>query len=118
MNLLVRNVGWLVTNGPDVPGELGVVEDAAVAIRDGVVAWVGPDADTPVALLGLPEVDAGGRAALPGFVDSHTHLVFAGDRSDEFVARLGGASYEDLLAMGGGIHSTVAATRAVASRPG
>jgi imidazolonepropionase len=110
--LLLRNIGSLVTNAADAPGDLGVVEDAAVAIRDGLVVWAGPDDDVPVALLRSPLLDAGGRCVIPGFVDSHTHLVFAGDRSDEFAARLEGASYETILAAGGGIHATVSATRA------
>lgn len=109
--LLIRNVGSLVTNGPDVPGELGVVDDAAVAIRDGSIVWVGGDDEVPIALLRSPELDAGGRAVLPGLIDCHTHLVFGGDRADEFTARLEGSSYEEILADGGGIHSTVAATR-------
>lgn len=110
--LLIRGIGSLVTNAPDVPGELGVIEDAAVALRDGVVVWSGPDDEIPVALRRSASLDVEGRAALPGFVDSHTHLVFAGDRGDEFAARLGGDSYEEILASGGGIHSTVATTRA------
>lgn len=109
--LLLRNVGSLVTNASDTPGDLGIIEGAAVAIRDGTIAWVGSDDDIPVALLRAPDLDAGGRAVLPGFVDAHTHLVFGGDRSGEFAARLDGASYAEILASGGGIHSTVAATR-------
>jgi len=110
--LLVRNIGSLVTNAADAPGELGIIEDAAVSMRDGLVVWAGPADDVPVALLRSPELDAGGRVVLPGFVDPHTHLVFGDDRADEFAARLAGASYEEILAGGGGIHSTVAATRA------
>ena len=113
--LLIRNIGALVTNASDEPGALDVVEGAAVAIRDGAVVWAGPDDDIPVALLRSPELAAGGRAALPGFVDAHTHLVFGGNRADEFAARLEGASYEEILAAGGGIHSTVAATRAASA---
>jgi imidazolonepropionase len=111
-SLLVRNIGSLVTNAPDAPGDLGIVEGAGVAIRDGSIVWAGKDDEVPTALLRSPLLDAGGRCVLPGFVDSHTHLVFAGDRGDEFAARLGGASYEEVLAAGGGIHSTVTATRA------
>jgi len=109
--LLVANIGSLVTNDPRREGLLGVVEDAAVAIVDGVVAWVGLEHDLPVAHGHLQRLDAGGAAVLPGFVDPHTHLVFAGDRSDEFAARLRGANYEEILATGGGILSTVEATR-------
>jgi imidazolonepropionase len=109
--LLVRNIGQLVTNAPDRPGDLGIVEGAAVSLRDGAIVWAGPDDEVPTALLRSPELDAGGRCVVPGFVDAHTHLVFAGDRGDEFGMRLAGASYEEILASGGGIHSTVAATR-------
>jgi imidazolonepropionase len=104
--LLVDNIGELVTNDPSAgEGPLGVVRDAAVLVVDGVVAWVGPrgsaaDADAAV-------VDAGGRAVLPGFVDSHGHLAFAGDRAEEFAARMSGQAYT-----AGGIASTVRATRA------
>lgn len=109
--LLVRGIGSLVTNTPGTPGDLGIVENAAVSSRDGKIVWAGPEDEIPVALRRSPELDVGGRAVVPGFVDSHTHLVFAGDRSDEFASRLEGASYSEILASGGGIHSTVEATR-------
>ncbi len=111
-DLLVFNIGSLVTNDLGRDGLLGIVEDAAVAISDGVLEWVGDGADIPAEYGDLPRLDAGGAAVLPGFVDPHTHLVFAGDRSDEFARRLRGESYEEILTAGGGILSTVAATRA------
>ncbi len=111
-DLLVFNIGSLVTNDLGRDGLLGIVEDAAVAISDGVLEWVGDGADIPAEYGDLPRLDAGGAAVLPGFVDPHTHLVFAGDRSDEFARRLRGESYEEILDAGGGILSTVAATRA------
>jgi len=111
-SLLVFNVGSLVTNDPAIGGLLGIVEGGAVAIVDGAVDWVGPEADVPSGYRDLPRLDAGGAAVLPGFVDPHTHLVFAGDRSDEFARRLRGETYEEILAAGGGILSTVEATRA------
>jgi imidazolonepropionase len=94
---------------------LDVRRDAAVAVVDGRVAAVGPTDEITRAY--PPEnatdaVDAGGRSVIPGFVDAHTHAVFAGDRADEFAARLRGATYQELLAAGGGIHRTVRATRA------
>jgi len=109
--LLIRNIGSLVTNAPDAPGQLGIVEDAAVSVRDRQIVWAGPEEEIPVALRHSAELDVERRTVIPGFVDSHTHLVFGGDRAEEFSARLGGASYEEILRSGGGIHSTVAATR-------
>ncbi|MFJ9315603.1 imidazolonepropionase [Pimelobacter simplex] len=106
MSLLITNISELVTNDPaaDAGDLLGVRTDAAVVLADGVVSWVGAAADAPAA----DEVfDAQGRAVLPGFVDSHSHLVFAGDRALEFQARMAGESYA-----AGGIRTTVAATRA------
>jgi imidazolonepropionase len=103
MTLLVHNIGELVTNDPELPGPLGVIANAAVLVVGGRVAWVGPDAKAPQADRAL---DAGGAAVIPGFVDSHAHLVFAGDRAAEFAARMAGQPYT-----GGGIRTTVAATR-------
>ncbi len=110
--MLITNISELVTNASGERGDLGVITDAAVVVEGGTITWVGPQADLPVALRTGEVVDAGGGAVLPGFVDAHTHLVFAGDRADEFARRLRGESYEQILAAGGGIHSTVAATRA------
>ena len=111
-DLLLTGIGELVTNAPDGPGQLGILRDAAVAVRAGRVAWAGPEAHVPTAFGALEPLDVGGRSVIPGFVDAHTHLVFAGDRSGEFARRLRGETYEETLAAGGGIHSTVAATRA------
>lgn len=100
--LAVDNIGLLVTNDPERgEGPLGIVRDAALVLGDGRVISVddaGARADE--------RLDAGGRCVIPGFVDSHTHLVFAGDRSEEFAARMAGAPYA-----AGGIRSTVARTR-------
>jgi imidazolonepropionase len=105
MSTLVTNIGELVTNDPALgDGPLGLRRDAALLIDDGRIAWVGDAAKAPAA---DTAIDAGGRAALPGFVDSHAHLVFAGDRAAEFAARMAGEPYT-----GGGIRTTVAATRA------
>ena len=106
MSLLVDNIGELVTNvtGHGTDGPLGIRRNAALVVEDGKVAWVGSTQDAPAA---DHRIDAGGRAALPGFVDSHTHLIFAGDRATEFAARIAGQPYT-----GGGIRTTVAATRA------
>ncbi|MFF3572588.1 imidazolonepropionase [Nocardia jiangxiensis] len=103
---VVDNIGALVTNDPELgQGPLGVIRDAAVVLGDGFVQWVGPRARIPEGSAAIRH-DLGGRAALPGFVDSHAHLVFAGDRTDEFAARMTGAPYE-----AGGIRTTIAATR-------
>ncbi|HET9073519.1 MAG TPA: imidazolonepropionase [Solirubrobacteraceae bacterium] len=110
MSLLVDHIGCLVTNDPSLgSGPLGVIRDAAIVFADGVVAWAGPRAATPEGAA-VERLDAGGRALIPGFVDSHAHLVFAGDRAEEFAARMAGRVYE-----AGGIQTTVAATRAASS---
>ncbi len=101
------NIGLLVSNDAALgEGPLGCRPQAALVAVDGRVAWVGDSGKVPEGA-GDSHVDVGGRAVLPGFVDSHTHLVFAGDRSAEFAARLAGHPYE-----AGGILNTVAATRA------
>lgn len=110
-SLVLTSIGELVTNDPERDGLLGIVNNGAVAIVDGTVAWVGDQADLPSAYSDLLTVDVAGRTVLPGFVDSHTHSVFAGDRAHEFAMRMAGASYAELLEDGGGIYSTVEATR-------
>ena len=100
----LTNIGELVTNEPGIgDGPLGIVHDAAVCFDD-AIRWIGPAASAPSADI---VVDAGGTAVIPGFVDSHAHLVFAGDRAEEFAARMAGQPYA-----AGGIRTTVAATRA------
>ncbi|WP_405598569.1 imidazolonepropionase [Streptomyces sp. NBC_01410] len=102
---LITNIGSLVTNDPTTgEGPLGLIENAALVLDGETVAWVGPAASAPAA---DEAYDAAGRAAIPGFVDSHSHLVFAGDRTQEFNARMSGRAYS-----AGGIRTTVAATRA------
>ena len=103
--LLLSGIAELVTNDPSHDGTpLGVIQDAAVVVEERRVAWVGPRSMAPPA---DAVRELGGRAVLPGFVDSHSHLVFAGDRAPEFAARMAGESYA-----AGGIRTTVAATRA------
>jgi imidazolonepropionase len=111
-DLFVSGIGELVTNDPRRVGLLGIINDAVIAIREGRITWVGAAAEVPRRYRDLPELACGGAAVMPGFVDPHTHLVFAGDRADEFTQRLAGASYLEILAAGGGINSTVKATRA------
>ncbi|MBF6315345.1 imidazolonepropionase [Nocardia cyriacigeorgica] len=101
----LTGIGLLVTNDPALgDGPLGLRRDAAIVFEDGVVAWVGDSADAPAADTGH-HLD--GRAVLPGFVESHSHLVFAGDRAEEFAARMSGQKYA-----AGGIRTTIEATRA------
>lgn len=101
---VVTGIAELVTNDGSGRGGLGIVRDAAMVVEGGRVAWVGSDRDAPQA---DRRIDVSGRAVLPGFVDSHSHLVFAGDRAAEFTARMAGVPYD-----GGGIGVSVAATRA------
>ncbi|MEC4021139.1 imidazolonepropionase, partial [Streptomyces sp. H27-D2] len=101
----ITNIASLVTNDPALGrGPIGLLTDAAVVIEDGKIAWVGPTRNAPAA---DETFDADGQALIPGFVDSHSHLLFAGDRTAEFNARMSGKSYS-----AGGIRTTVAATRA------
>lgn len=107
-SLLIDNIGALVTNDPTAQaGLVGLLNDAAIVFNDGIVAWVGPREQAPDA---DERVDADGRAVIPGFVDSHSHLVFSGDRTAEFAARMAGQAYS-----AGGINTTVAATRAAST---
>jgi len=100
VSLLITAIGELTTHDPAT----GTLHDAAIVVDDGRIAWLGPAADAPAA---DEQLDAGHGAVIPGFVDSHAHLVFAGDRAAEFAARMAGEPYT-----GGGIRTTVAATRA------
>ena len=101
----------LATLAPGRPG-LGIVERGAVAAKDGRIAFAGPAADLPTGWDARHRVALDGRWVMPGLVDCHTHLVYAGERAHEFELRLAGASYEDIARAGGGIVSTVKATRA------
>ena len=98
-----------------VPGvePYGLIEDAAIAVEDERIAWAGARADLPAEWAGAEQVKLGGRLATPALIDCHTHLVFGGNRAREFEMRLKGASYEEIARAGGGIVSTVAATRAM-----
>lgn len=102
MTLVVDRIGLLVTNDPALgDGPLGLVADASVVVDDGIVVSVGPSGQVADEC-----IDADGACVVPGFVDSHTHLVFAGDRAEEFTTRMAGRPYD-----GGGIRVTTAATR-------
>ncbi len=118
--IAVVNIGQLVTlGGPVRPRvgtemrELGLVRNAALLIADGRVVSAGPYAELRERIDAATEIiDAGGGLVTPGFVDAHTHLVFAGNRAAEYEQRIGGATYQEIAAAGGGIQSTVALTRA------
>ncbi|MEU8456191.1 MULTISPECIES: imidazolonepropionase [Streptomyces] len=103
---VITNIATLITNDPSLSDTdpLGTVRNAAVVLEGDRVAWTGEASKAPAT---DNRVDAGGRAVIPGFVDSHSHLVFAGDRTEEFHARMSGRPYG-----AGGIRTTVAATRA------
>lgn len=97
---LIKNIGQLITNSDK---DLGILNNCALVIEDGLVSWVGPNSAAPAA---DSMIDAFGGVVTPGFVDSHTHAVFAGDRHKDYVARMAGTKYAS-----GGIKTTVAATR-------
>lgn len=119
-DLLVHNIGQLVTvaspnglrAGRQAMNDLAILEEGSVAVRDGRIAWLGTSEDSAAMVTADETVDAEGRCVVPGFVDSHTHLMHAGTRVEEFEQRVGGASYLEIMAAGGGIMSTVRATRA------
>ncbi|HLY32624.1 MAG TPA: hypothetical protein VKQ36_16500, partial [Ktedonobacterales bacterium] len=120
-NWALTGASRLVTLAPGDPeNPLGVITQGALAARDGRIVWVGSehaltDAIDLDAIPAARRFDARGRAVLPGFVDAHTHFIFAGDRAEEFHLRHAGVSYEELGRQGRGILSTVRATRAASS---
>lgn len=100
----------LATLSPGREG-LGIVEDGLIAARNGIIVYAGPKADAPTGLGAAERFDCEGRWITPGLIDCHTHLVYGGNRAEEFELRLAGASYEEIARRGGGIVSTVKATR-------
>lgn len=110
-NLYIHGAAAVMTCDEARPG-LGLIPGGAVAIRDGVVAWVGPQAEAPADARALPAIDADGALVTPGLVDAHAHPIFGGVRAGEFARRAAGATYLEIARTGGGIASTVAATRA------
>ncbi len=107
---LIRHVN-LARLQADLPG-YGEILDAAIALKDGKIAWLGLDAELPASVEAIDEIDMVGKWITPGLIDCHTHIVHAGRRSNEFEARLNGVSYEEISRSGGGILSSVRATRA------
>lgn len=118
MRALLDRIGRLVVVPPGpVRGSemdrISVIDDAALVVSDGHIAWFGPRGDAPVGPFDVDQtIDANGGCVLPGFVDCHTHLVFVGDRQGDWVRRIRGETYLQILESGGGIHTTVAAVRA------
>lgn len=119
VDLLVHSIGQLCTvpsqnGGPqrgNAFGNLGLIEKAAIAIHEGRVVAIGSDAELRDRFEGATTLNAEGRLVTPGLVDPHTHLIWAGDRADEFEQRIAGATYQEIMAAGGGIVRTVQATR-------
>jgi imidazolonepropionase len=116
-DLLVHSAAQLLTlaGGPQRGvrlGALGVIEDGAVAVSAGRIVMVGPTREVRARVQPSASIDAAGRVVMPGFVDPHTHLIWMGDRANEFEMRLAGASYQEIMQAGGGIVSTVRQTRA------
>ena len=116
-NMLIHSASQLLTlaGGPQRGaslGSLGIIENGAVLIRDEKISAVGTTEELRAAYPNEPTFDAAGGVLMPGFVDPHTHVIWAGDRANEFEMKMGGAKYMDILAAGGGIISTVRATRA------
>lgn len=110
---VLHNISQLATCPPDVPQyDAGSISNAALVWQDECISWVGPFSEMPQRYRGEPVIDCERRLVIPGLVDCHTHLCFGGWRGDEFEQRLQGASYQEIAAAGGGIASTVTATRA------
>ena len=117
MSLTIWTNCRAATMAPSAEHAHGLISDAALVVEGDTLAWVGPRADVPTDLLArcMVQHDAGGVLITPGLIDCHTHLVYGGDRAHEFELRLNGASYEEIARAGGGIASTVQATRAASA---
>ncbi|MDB5663599.1 MAG: hutI [Cypionkella sp.] len=111
ITLIGLQAATMVASGQGKSGPYGLIPDAALVMAEGQIAWVGPRADLPAEHARLPQKDCGGRLITPALIDCHTHVVHGGNRATEFEMRLQGASYEEVARAGGGIISTVKATR-------
>jgi len=118
VSLLIRNAGTVVTCAGDhrprvgaAANDLGIVRYGAVVMDAARIVWVGAEKDLPASFSDRPELDAEGRLVTPGLVDCHTHALFAGSRAGEFALRVSGASYEEIMAAGGGINASARALR-------
>lgn len=110
---VLRNIGQLATCSPEASQQdAGLINEAALVFENGAISWAGPESKLPEPYAGQESVDCQQGLVIPGLVDCHTHLCFGGWRGDEFEMRLQGRSYQEIAAAGGGIRSTVAATRA------
>ena len=129
VDLIVHGAGQLCTvpgdSGPqkgEALGEVGIIENGALAVREGRIVACGPTTEIQAAYEAEKTMAAGGRCVIPGFVDPHTHIPWAGNRAGEFEQRLAGASYMEIMAAGGGIMATVRETRGASiadpARPG
>jgi imidazolonepropionase len=108
MTILLSNIGQLATCPPGASqGQAGLINDAAVFIKNGRVAWCGRETDLPALSHDIDRMDCRGRLVIPGLVDCHTHLAFGGWRGDEFALRIAGASYQEIAAAGGHQHHQV-----------
>lgn len=110
--VVIRGISQLVTADGQGEDGLGILHNVDVVVHDGIIEAIGQGAAAKVSIRGTTFIDPPARLVIPGFVDCHSHLVFGGNRSHEFALRLKGASYQEIAAAGGGILSTVAATRA------
>jgi imidazolonepropionase len=122
MHILFRNAAQLVgVTAPGIDRKRGVMRDISIItggsllVRDGIIEWLGPTADLPPLPPDVEVIDASNKVLLPGFVDSHTHLIFAGSRASEFEQRIAGFTYQEIAAAGGGILSSVRQVRSCSS---
>jgi len=114
---VLRNISQLATCPADaVQQDAGLINDAALVFEDNRIVWVGPEQQLPGSYSKHETIDCGQRLVIPGLIDCHTHLCFGGWRGDEFEMRLQGRSYQEIAAAGGGIRSTVAATRSASAQ--
>src|SRR4030065_2783377 len=116
VDLIIKNAAELLTLSPSFKEEsgLGIIRNGAITVKEGKIFWVGQMGELPKEVaLGQygREINATGKVAMPGLIDSHTHLIFAGSRENEFEQRIQGLSYLDIAEKGGGILATVEATR-------
>jgi imidazolonepropionase len=119
MKLLIENAKQIITcrtngrkfNSGRHQSEIGLVKNSNIYIEDGIIRWIGKRLPSSIKKSSLNKIDARGKIIFPGFIDSHTHLVFAGDRSNEYAMRMQGKTYEEIARAGGGIVNTVSAVR-------